>query len=132
MGAKLLNTPVPASTVLLVRDTDKVFEVFMVTRNQKIDFAYGALVFPGGKLDTQDSNIELLKCCGEQIYNHEELSARICGIRETFEEAGILLARDIASGEMINGERSLELAKLYRNALHGGSITLLEILRNEK
>ncbi len=131
MDANLANTPVPASTVLLVRDTKAVFEVFMVTRNQKIDFAYGALVFPGGKLDAEDSNIKLLQSCGEQGYNQEELSARICGIRETFEEAGILLARDLASGEMINGERSLKLAKLYRKALHDGSVTLLEILKNE-
>ena len=57
------NTPVKACTILLTRDNMAGIEVFMVKRNQKIDFAYGALVFPGGKLDVQDSDPELLKFC---------------------------------------------------------------------
>jgi len=44
-------TPVPASTLMLVRDGDAGLEVFMVERHHQIDFATGALVFPGGKVD---------------------------------------------------------------------------------
>ena len=46
--------PVPASTILMLRngkDNTSSLEVFMVERNHKIDFATGALVFPGGKVD---------------------------------------------------------------------------------
>ena len=38
----------PAATILLVRD-EPIFQVLMVKRHHQIDFASGALVFPGGK-----------------------------------------------------------------------------------
>ena len=38
--------PLPASTVLLLRDGTAGLEVFMVTRHQKSSFLGGALVFP--------------------------------------------------------------------------------------
>ena len=41
-------SPAPAATILLVRD-EPAFEVLMVRRHHQIDFASGALVFPGGK-----------------------------------------------------------------------------------
>ena len=44
----------PAATVLLVRDGATGLEVFMVVRHHKIDFASGALVFPGGSVDAGD------------------------------------------------------------------------------
>ena len=45
---------IPAATVLIVRDTQTGLEVFMVVRHHQIDFASGALVFPGGKIDAAD------------------------------------------------------------------------------
>jgi 8-oxo-dGTP pyrophosphatase MutT (NUDIX family) len=45
---------IPAATVLIVRDTQAGLEVFMVVRHHQIDFASGALVFPGGKIDKPD------------------------------------------------------------------------------
>jgi hypothetical protein len=39
--------PVPAATILLVRDAPNGMEVFMVKRHHQIDFVAGALVFPG-------------------------------------------------------------------------------------
>ena len=62
---KLNNSKLLASsTILLIRDTLNGLEVFMVERNKKIDFAPGALVFPGGKLEPEDYNPELLDLCG--------------------------------------------------------------------
>ena len=43
----------PAATILLLRD-DPAFEVLMVKRHHQIDFASGALVFPGGKSHAGD------------------------------------------------------------------------------
>ena len=126
------ETPItPATTVLLVRDIKDDFEVFMVTRHHKIDFASGALVFPGGKLDPQDNDAALLAACSGQGLDDEALAIRICGIRETFEEAGVLLARDNANGEILSGERCAELAILYREPLHRGDVSLLEIIQKE-
>ncbi len=43
----------PAATILLLRD-EPAFEVLMVKRHHQIDFAAGALVFPGGKSHAGD------------------------------------------------------------------------------
>ena len=43
----------PAATILILRD-DPTFEVLMVKRHHQIDFASGALVFPGGKSHAGD------------------------------------------------------------------------------
>ena len=44
----------PASTVMLLRDGARGMEVFMVVRHRQIDFASGALVFPGGRVEGSD------------------------------------------------------------------------------
>ena len=44
----------PAATILLLRDGAAGLEVFMVVRHHQIDFASGALVFPGGTGDPGD------------------------------------------------------------------------------
>ncbi|MEY3042260.1 MAG: hypothetical protein RLZZ174_1342, partial [Pseudomonadota bacterium] len=43
--------PVPAGTIVLLREGTAGPEMFMVVRHHQIDFASGALVFPGGKVD---------------------------------------------------------------------------------
>ena len=79
-----------------MRDTPD-FEVLMVKRHHQIDFASGALVFPGGKLDAADSDTAWEKLCvGWEDVDSEERILRIAAIREAYEEAGILLARDHA------------------------------------
>ena len=45
----------PAATILMLRD-DPSFEVLMVKRHHQIDFAAGALVFPGGKTHAGDED----------------------------------------------------------------------------
>jgi 8-oxo-dGTP pyrophosphatase MutT (NUDIX family) len=49
-----ISVPVPAATILLVRDGSDGLEVFMVERHHEIDFGGGALVFTGGKAGTED------------------------------------------------------------------------------
>ena len=55
---------IPAATVMMLRDTDDGPEVFMVVRHHEIDFASGALVFPGGKADPADFDMGLRAYCG--------------------------------------------------------------------
>src|ERR1700737_468369 len=96
--------PRPASTILLLRDSAATkdpddngrgeIEVFMMVRHYEIDFNSGALVFPGGSVDKGDQEIiarpELYS--GGEGLDAADLSFRIAGIRETFEESGILRA----------------------------------------
>jgi len=104
-------TPRPASTVLLLRDSrraEREIEVFMMVRHYQIEFVSGALVFPGGSVDANDREIithpELYS--GNEGFDPQSLSFRIGGIRETFEESGILLARQRGSKELIDAKRA--------------------------
>ncbi len=59
MNQKTAVNPVAAATVLICRDSPQGIEVFMVVRHHQIDFASGALVFPGGKTDKGDYDSRL-------------------------------------------------------------------------
>src|SRR5882757_5481285 len=91
--------PRPATTVLLLRpskpgDMASPLEVFMVVRHHQIDAFSGALVFPGGKLEDADGDPRLrARCGGADKIHDEELKFRVAGVREAFEECGVLLAR---------------------------------------
>jgi len=57
-GVFLMEPPVavrPAATVILARDGDDGLEAFMVVRHRQIEFASGALVFPGGAVEPATS-----------------------------------------------------------------------------
>ena len=63
--------PVPAATILLLRGDHATLEVFMVVRHEKSDFLGGALVFPGGKVDTQDADERMIAFCTGASANTE-------------------------------------------------------------
>jgi 8-oxo-dGTP pyrophosphatase MutT (NUDIX family) len=102
----------PAATVLLVRDGDSGLEVFMVVRHHKIDFASGALVFPGGSVDPGDQAIavDYASCSAATALDERDCLSRVAALRETFEECGVLLARPRGSGEGV-GARAAELGR---------------------
>jgi 8-oxo-dGTP pyrophosphatase MutT (NUDIX family) len=89
-------TPVPAATLLLLRDGPEGIEVLLTTRHDAAGFAGGATVFPGGKVDA-----------GDRTRGGDAL--RFAGIRETFEECGILLARRAGDGAMLSAAALAEL-----------------------
>ena len=83
----------PAATILMLRD-EPSFEVLMVKRHHQIDFASGALVFPGGKTHAGDYDEAWeTRCLGWGDTLPEKRRLRIAAIREAYEEAGVLLAR---------------------------------------
>lgn len=110
--------PIPAATVLLLRDGDDGLEVFMVRRATKMDFAAGALVFPGGKVDPPDRAPLLRQRCGDVAdVDDFQLALRVAAVRETFEECGVLLARPRGEKALVPEARVQELEKKYREAL---------------
>jgi 8-oxo-dGTP pyrophosphatase MutT (NUDIX family) len=123
--------PVPAATILLLRPGPDGLEVFMVVRHHQIDFASGALVFPGGKADEQDFDDTLLSFTHGASNDHDFRGAEISAIREAFEECGVLLARPEGSDDIIDGERLASLQQ-YREPLNNGELPLLEFLENER
>lgn len=123
--------PVPAATIIIGRERADQFEMFMVVRHQQIDFASGALVFPGGKANDGDRDPELRHwCTGAGDFDETELALRVAAIRETYEESGILLARPRESEELIPGSRLRDL-KSWRKKLAADEISILEFLKSE-
>lgn len=121
----------PAATMLLLRDGATELEVLMVLRNAGMSFQ-SALVFPGGKVDPEDNAPDLNKHIdGADAVGVEGLAARIAAIRETFEEAGVLLARYRSETELIDPDRLLHLRKRYRRAMIENTASLLDMAKAE-
>lgn len=100
----------PAATILLVRDAG-CLQVLMVKRHHQIDFASGALVFPGGKTHVGDRDPAWQdRTLGWDGADPLGRPLRIAAIREAYEEAGILLARD-RGGAMFCGDARAEAAR---------------------
>jgi 8-oxo-dGTP pyrophosphatase MutT (NUDIX family) len=99
-----MSASIPLSaTLLLLRDRAPSIEVLMIERHAGAVFAGGALVFPGGRLDPEDAAPLLLaRCRAAPGEDASAMALRVCAIRETFEEAGILLARVAGAEEMLS------------------------------
>lgn len=122
----------PAATILLVRDCDDGVEVLMVKRHHEIEFAAGALVFPGGKASPEDFDPRLEEFIdGLTGWSTHLRGLAVAAIREAFEEAGVLLARDGATGMPVDEPRLVALDR-YRRQIEAGEITLREVLRREQ
>ena len=134
-------TPRPAATITLVRDAGEDFEVLMLQRNLNSGFVAGAYVFPGGAVDEADHAPELHALCegltdaaASQHLSLERggLAYWIASIRETFEEAGLLLACD-SSGELValDDEALVKRYVEHRHALNAGSETMIGMCEKE-
>lgn len=124
--------PRPSATVLLLRDGARGLEVLMVERHHEIDFVAGALVFPGGRVDEADASPALgARCAGVATLPAEQRALRVAAIRETFEEAGVLLARRRGSPDLIDAEALRGIEARHRSALLAGDVTLAEVAERE-
>ena len=90
--------------MVLLRDGAAGPEVYLVKRSRMVDFMAGAHVFPGGRLDKSDASPSacallaagtagLLERLGETLDPTHAAGLYIAAIRETFEEAGLLLGQ---------------------------------------
>lgn len=128
MTAKEAPAPRPAATVLICRDTPDGMEVFMVVRHHKIDFASGALVFPGGKVCGHDhaDTVPGLSDGGGDI-DPDFFPYYVAALRESFEECGVLLATSSDTGAMVTGERVKELDQ-FREPLNNEELAIGDFL----
>lgn len=120
--------PKPAATVMLIREEKGVLEVFLTKRPDTMDFLGGFYVFPGGRVDGADK----MTGTRERVIGFDESDFRppvkydggkssgrentvspvdfyTAGIRELFEESGVLLLCDgdkkIVSGDLYEDMR---------------------------
>ena len=93
-----------AASLILVRDSERGLEVLMLRRAEREgDMRSGVAVFPGGVLDPRDHEAQSLVHGADDATLSARLSLpsggldyAIAAVRETFEEAGLLLALDAA------------------------------------
>ena len=143
---RMAAIPKKAATIILLREKDSSqFEVFLLRRHEQSSFMGGNYVYPGGRIDREDHSIEICSNCkgitpqeaqqalGTNLSPEESLACWIAGIRELFEEAGILLAYDPDGNPFtIIHQDEKEWALTHRELLHQGKMTLCQLTQKEQ
>ena len=145
----LVNDVRLAATVILARSP---FEIYLTRRSARSAFAPDAFVFPGGTIDAQDSCAAMQeRAAGLELERvNEEFRATVppalstsepaidadagrallvAGVRELFEEAGVLLACDAGWHAVDMTAADMETATDDRVALRSGELAFSEYLR---
>lgn len=134
-----------AASVILLRDASSQgsIEILMVRRHARSEFAGDMHVFPGGEVEEFDCDEDMAELCagmgpegamsiiGDASSPARALGVFIAGIRETFEESGILLARE-ASGELVSckGKGAARFAN-FREAIRDKRLSFREMIAGE-
>ena len=132
---------------MLVRDApeagpdDDRLEVLMVRRNLRSDFVGGAYVFPGGSVDPADAGPQAESACvGRSDADASALLGIASGglaywvavLRETFEEAGLLLAERPGGPDLLAGDPEEEARfATERAAVNAGTRRFLDLCADE-
>ena len=95
-------TPSPSATLILARHHDAGVEVYLLRRSAASKFMPGTYVFPGGNLEAEDMDAAFWQDHVDLPLDHlagalggevdRMLPFAVAAIRETWEEAGLLLA----------------------------------------
>ena len=126
---------------MMVRDGAAGFEVLMLRRNLNSDFVGGAYVFPGGGVDAADGTstaehrVEGLndaRASARLGLDSGGLAYYVACLRELFEEAGLLVARDDA-GAMVRFDDEATTARFaaHRRAVNDGTQRFLDVVSEE-
>ncbi|MET9604777.1 NUDIX hydrolase [Streptomyces sp. NPDC006512] len=126
--------PKRAATVMLLRDTPAGPAVHMLRRRTSMAFAGGAYAYPGGGVDPRDEDHRTGWAGPDQDAWAARLGtdaasaqAIVCGaVRETFEEAGVLLAGETA--DTVVGDTTGDDWEADRQALVARELSFAEFL----
>ncbi len=147
-GNTLSSAQVPqnAASIILLRDNSAgQLETLLLRRNRNQSFMGGAFVFPGGRMDNADEDPELLDYISgvkqrevkawlqePDIPEARAMGLFITALRETFEEAGVLLAYK-ESGRIIclEDEEISGRFSAHRRELYNHKISLRELAQKE-
>ena len=121
-----------AATLMLARDGSEGLELFMVVRHHEIEFASGALVFPGGSVHGDDSDPRWRKLAdGVEGVDDAMLALMAAAAREAFEECGVLFARTRRGGPLVDGRRAAALGAAYRQSIEKEMLDFSEMMEKE-
>ena len=92
-----VNKPIPAATLIVMREGGGAPQYLVVRRALSMAFAPGAYVFPGGRIDEDDDYLG--RICAPAL-DPADAAARVAAIRETLEETGLAVGiAGIADGD---------------------------------
>jgi len=134
-----MTVPVrPASTVVLLRDGIDGLEVFLVRRHDAVAFMGGAHVFPGGRVEASDRDEHWLAAADwmtgataalRDVDTADAVGFHVAAVREAFEEAGVLLAREPDGAMVTSASEGLATLMAQREALGAGTVRLLDLIQ---
>ncbi|MFG2440762.1 NUDIX hydrolase [Streptomyces sp. NPDC048508] len=127
-------TPRRAATVILVKDSQSGPVVHMLRRRASMAFAGGAYAYPGGGVDPRDDDQQVrwagpTRAWWAERLGVDETSAQaiVCAaVRETYEEAGVLLAGP--SPDSVVGDTTGDDWEADRAALVARDLSFAEFL----
>ena len=115
----IVSSPIPAATLVLFRDgpanASGAPEHLFVERATTMVFAGGAVVFPGGRVDPGDYHL----AARFPHLDPEDAAARIAAVRETIEEAGIVVGIGAGIGAGISANVEVLRAALSQGTALG-------------
>lgn len=121
--------PRPAATVMMLRDGVEGLEVFLIKRHAKSNVLGGVFVFPGGKVDKLDAELDttlhldqplpdLHTALNEADIDHATAAGLyIAAVREVFEESGILFAIGVSGGHAASATAKLRTGQAFAAVL---------------
>ncbi|MFI1488680.1 NUDIX hydrolase [Streptomyces sp. NPDC020747] len=126
--------PRRAATVMLLKDTESTPVVHMLRRRASMAFAGGAYAYPGGGVDPRDDDRQIrwagpTRAWWASRLGVDETAAQaiVCAaVRETYEEAGVLLAGPTA--DTVVGDTTGEEWEADRAALVDRDFSFAEFL----
>ena len=142
----MIAIPKKASTLILLREVGPSrMEVFLLKRHEKSSFMGGNYVYPGGRIDPNDHNLDICpytrgispeeaqRALGGALSPEESLACWMSGVRELFEEAGVFLAYN-RRGDLLALKHPEEKNRFsdYRESVQKGSITLCQLAQKEQ
>ena len=104
-----------AATIVLARDGEAGVEVYLTRRGASAAFMPDRYVYPGGRVDHDDASLagrllpkDLPRAASLGTIMTEERAAAlvVAGLRECFEEAGVLFAEPVASDNALRAWRT--------------------------
>jgi len=124
---------------VLLRDASCGLEVLLLRRNPNAKFMPGFHVFAGGAVGSEDreeratsrvTGIDDTEASQRLGIESDGLRYLLAGVRETFEECGMLLAVDEASGELDAAHWAAAIAD--REALNAGTLPFVNFLEKHR
>jgi glyoxylase-like metal-dependent hydrolase (beta-lactamase superfamily II)/8-oxo-dGTP pyrophosphatase MutT (NUDIX family) len=128
-----------ACTVVLVRDAPIGLEVLLLRRDPNAKFMPGFHVFAGGAVVPEDrderatsrvTGIDDRQASQRLAIESDGLTYLLAGVRETFEECGVLLAVDEASGKLDAAKWAAAIAD--RAALNADTLRFADFLEKHR